>query len=141
MASKKLGQLIREARTGAGFTQEQLAKKISGLSALDISKAERGQKDLTQAQLKAIAKATGVTQSSMLNAAKTSSGKTTSSSKTSSGSTMKVTATEKKFLEAYRKADADARKTALSILKGETTSTQQMIGDLLENAVEMVAKK
>lgn len=141
MASKKLGQLIREARTGAGFTQEQLAKKISGLSALDISKAERGQKDLTQAQLKAIAKATGVTQSSMLNAAKTSSGKTTSSSKTSSGSTMKVTATEKKFLEAYRKADADARKTALSILKGETTSTQQMIGDLLENAVEMLAKK
>lgn len=141
MASKKLGQLIREARTGAGFTQEQLAKKISGLSALDISKAERGQKDLTQAQLKAIAKATGVTQTSLLEAAKTSSGKKTSSSKTSSGSTMKVTATEKKFLEAYRKADSDARKTALSILKGETTSTQQMIGDLLENAVEMLAKK
>ena len=139
MASKKLGQLIREARTGAGFTQEQLAKKISGLSALDISKAERGQKDLTQAQLKAIAKATGVTQTSLLEAAKTSTGKKTTSK--SSGSTMKVTATEKKFLEAYRKADADARKTALSILKGETTSTQEMLGDLLENAVEMLAKK
>ena len=141
MASTNLGQLIREARTGAGFTQEQLAKKISGLSALDISKAERGQKDLTQAQLKAIAKATGVTQTSLLEAAKSSSGKKTSSSKTSSGSTMKVTATEKKFLEAYRKADSDARKAALSILKGETTSTQEMLGNLLENAVEMLGKK
>lgn len=140
MASKKLGQLIREARTGAGLTQEQLAKKISGLSALDISKAERGQKDLTQAQLKAIAKATGVTQASLLNAAKTGSGKTSSSAK-SSGSSVKVTATEKKFLDAYRKADADARKAALSILKGETTSTQEMIGDLLENAMEMLGKK
>lgn len=142
MASNKLGQLIKEARTDAGLTQEQLAKKISGLSAQDISKAERGQKDLTQAQLKAIAKATGVTQASLLNAAKSSSSTTSSSSKTSSsGSTMKVTATEKKFLEAYRNADSDARKTALSILKGETTTAQQMIGDLLENAVEMLTKK
>lgn len=140
MASKKLGNLIREARTGAGLTQEQLAKKIAGLSALDISKAERGQKDLTQAQLKAIAKATGVTQTSLLEAAKTSTGKKTSSTK-SSGSTVKVTATEKKFLDAYRKADAEARKTALSILKGETTTTQDMIGDLLENAMEMLTKK
>ena len=140
MASKKLGNLIREARTGAGLTQEQLAKKIAGISALDISKAERGQKDLTQAQLKAIAKATGVTQTSLLEAAKTSTGKKTSSTK-SSGSTVKVTATEKKFLDAYRKADAEARKTALSILKGETTTTQDMIGDLLENAMEMLTKK
>ncbi len=141
MASNKLGQLIKEARTDAGLTQEQLAKKISGLSAQDISKAERGQKDLTQAQLKAIAKATGVTQASLLNAAKSSSGTTSSSKTSSSGSTMKVTATEKKFLEAYRNADSDARKTALSILKGETTTAQQMIGDLLENAVEMLTKK
>ena len=70
MASKKLGNLIKEARTGAGLTQEQLARKISGLSASDISAAERHQKDLTQEQLKKIAKATGVTQASLLNAAK-----------------------------------------------------------------------
>ena len=137
MATKKLGNLIREARTGAGLTQEQLAKKITGLSALDISKAERGQKDLTQAQLKAIAKATGVTQSSLLDAAKTSTGSKTSSS---AGSTVKVTAAEKKMLDAYRKADADTKKRALSILKGETTTTQDIIGDLLENAVEMLTK-
>ena len=70
MASKKVGTLIKEARTEAGLTQEQLARKISGLSAADISAAERHQKDLTQEQLKRIAKETGVTQASLLNAAK-----------------------------------------------------------------------
>ena len=64
MASKKVGTLIKEARTEAGLTQEQLARKIAGLSASDISAAERHQKTLTQEQLKAIAKATGVTQAS-----------------------------------------------------------------------------
>ena len=52
MASKKLGNLIKEARTGAGLTQEQLARRIAGVSASDISQAERGLKDLTQEQLK-----------------------------------------------------------------------------------------
>ena len=137
MATKKLGNLIREARTGAGLTQEQLAKKVTGISALDISKAERGQKDLTQAQLKAIAKATGVTQSSLLEAAKTSSTTKTSSA----GSTVKVTAAEKKMLDAYRKADADTKKAALSLLKGEITNTQAIIGELLGNAVELLGKK
>lgn len=52
MASKKLGNLIKEARTEAGLTQEQLARRIAGVSASDISQAERGLKDLTQEQLK-----------------------------------------------------------------------------------------
>ena len=39
MASKKVGTLIKEARTEAGLTQEQLARRISGLSAGDISLA------------------------------------------------------------------------------------------------------
>ena len=56
----KVGKLIKEARVGADLTQEKLARKISGLSANDISLAERGEKELTQAQLKAIAKACGV---------------------------------------------------------------------------------
>ena len=136
MATKKLGNLIREARTGAGLTQEQLAKKVTGISALDISKAERGQKDLTQAQLKAIAKATGVTQTSLLEAAKTS----TTTKTSSAGSTVKVTAAEKKMLDAYRKADADTKKAALSLLKGEITNTQAIIGELLGNAVELLSK-
>ena len=56
--ANKVGPLIKEARTGAKLTQEQLAKKIAGLTAADISKAERGEIELSQAQLKAIAKAT-----------------------------------------------------------------------------------
>jgi phosphoribosylaminoimidazolecarboxamide formyltransferase/IMP cyclohydrolase len=41
MAVKKVGDLIREARTGAGLTQEALAKKVTGLSASDLGRAER----------------------------------------------------------------------------------------------------
>ena len=66
MASKKVGTLIKEARTEAGLTQEQLARRIAGLSANDISLAERHQKDLTQDQLRQIAKITGETQTSLL---------------------------------------------------------------------------
>ena len=69
MASKKLGNLIKEARTEAGLTQEQLARRISGLSASDISEAERGLKDLTQEQLKRIAKETGYKKGELYKAA------------------------------------------------------------------------
>ena len=139
--ANKTGALIREARNGAGLTQEQLAKKIEGLTASDISKAERGEKELSQATLKQIAKATGVTQASLLNAAKedaagktggssaktSSSGKTSSTGKTGASANKKketasepnLTAAEKKLLEAYRAAGADAKKNALKILKGE----------------------
>ena len=122
--AKKVGTLIKEARTEAGLTQEQLARKIKGVSASDISKAERGELELTQAVLKEIAKATGVTQKSLLDAAKgssSSSKKKTSSSSSSSASkkSMQVTATEKKLVELYREADSDTRKTALAVLKGE----------------------
>ena len=41
---KKIGELIKEARTNAKLTQEQLAQKVDGVSASDISKAERGER-------------------------------------------------------------------------------------------------
>ena len=126
MATKKVGDLIKEARTNAGLTQAELAKKVDGVTASDISKAERGEKELTQAALKQIAKATGVTQSSLLNAPKGASGKSGKSSsggKTgSSGKTSeeyKLTAAEKKLIDLYREADADTKKAAVSLLKGE----------------------
>lgn len=153
--AKKVGTLIKEARTEAGLTQEQLARKVKGVSASDISKAERGELDLTQAALKEIAKATGVTQASLINAAKgssskktssakktsSSSSKKTSSSSSSSKTSMKVSSTEKKLVELYREADSDTKKAAMSLLKGETTSTQDMLTSLLENAVEMLGGK
>lgn len=128
MASKKVGTLIKEARTEAGLTQEQLARRISGLSAADISAAERHQKNLTQEQLKQIAKITGVTQASLLNAAKGSSSKNTSSSKTS----MQVTATEKRFVQLYRDADSDTKKKVMNLLKGNSS----LAGDLLEDLLD-----
>lgn len=137
MASKKVGTLIKEARTGAGLTQEQLARKISGLSAADISAAERHQKDLTQEQLKKIAKATGVTQASLLNAAKGTSGKKTSSSKTS----MQVTATEKKLVQLYRDADSDTKKKALALLKGENTLKEDLFEGLLDTVQDLITGK
>ena len=163
--AKKVGALIKEARTAAGMTQEQLAKKIKGVSAADISKAERGELDFPQSVLKEIAKATGVTQSSLVNAAKaesgnssskktsssktstaktssktsskisssktssakTSSSKTSSSKSSSTGSSMKVTAAEKKIVEAYRGAGSDAKKIALKILKGENLELAEVL--------------
>ena len=137
---KKVGQLIKSARTGADMTQEQLARRISGLSANDISLAERGEKDLTQEQLKKIATITGVTQASLINAAKeekSSAKKTTTAKKTTAAqtpananSTMKVTSTERKLVEAYRLADADTKKRAMNLLKGKD---EGMLGSLLNS--------
>lgn len=145
--AKKVGTLIKEARTAAGLSQEQLARKIKGLSAGELARAESGESDLTQALLKEIAKATGVTQSSLLNAARDAAGKKTASSaktatakkatttakkastakKTASKDAETLTAAEKKLLEAYRAASSDAKKNALKILKGEDLDMAEII--------------
>ena len=84
---KQTGELIKQARTAAGLTQEQLAKKV-GLSTADLRKAEHGELELTQTVLRQIARATGVTQASLLNAEKAASKKAPAKAPTSSaGST------------------------------------------------------
>ena len=134
--AKKVGTLIKEARTASGLTQEQLAKKVAGVSASDISKAERGEKDLTQEQLKAIAKATGVTQKSLLDAAKGGSSSSSSSSSSSkSGSSMKLSAEEKKLVEAYRKADKDTKEKVLKLLGESDSDSDNPLGSLLNSDV------
>ena len=137
MASKKVGTLIKEARLEAGLTQEQLARRIAGLSASDISAAERHQKNLTQDQLKQIAKITGVTQASLLNAARGSSSKKSTASKSS----MQVTAAEKKLVELYRKADSATKKEALKVLKGGDSLTDDILETLLDSALDMFTGK
>ena len=140
--ANKVGNLIKEARTGAGMTQEALARKVDGVTASDIGKAERGEKELTQAALKQIAKATGITQSSLLEAAKSSSGKKASTAKKASSTakkttstakktSMQLTAAEKKLVELYRDADTDTRKAAVSLLKGEQQDPADILGSLL----------
>ena len=137
MAAKKVGTLIKEARTEAGLTQEQLARRIAGLSAADISLAERHQKDLTQDQLKQIAKITGFTQASLLNAAKGSSAKKTTANKSS----MQVTAAERRLVELYRKASTDERKDALKALKGESSLADDILDSLLDSVQDMLSGK
>ena len=149
--AKKLGTLIKEARTQAGMTQEALAKKVKGVSAHDISLAERGEKELTQAALKEIARATGVTQKSLLDAVKTAGStkktSTGSTKKTSTGSTKKPSVTafqlkaeEKKLIQAYREADEKTQMAVrMLLLKSEGLSSASSLaahtagglGDLL----------
>lgn len=156
MAKKKTGDLIKDARTKSGLTQEALSKKVTGVTAADISKAERGELQLTQAQLKEIAKATGVTQKSLLDSvsssnaktssAKASSAKTSSAGKaevsgtgkkTSSGKTsstdLKLTETEKKLIKLYRAADAQAKKEAMAVLEEKKSDLGNMVSSLLNN--------
>ena len=137
MASKKVGTLIKEARTEAGLTQEQLARRISGLSANDISLAERHQKNLTQEQLKQIAKITGVTQASLLSAAKGSSAKKTSGTKSS----MQVTAAERRLVELYREADTETRKDALKVLRGQDSLAEDILESLMDSVQDMLSGK
>ena len=121
MAAKKVGELIKEARTNAGLSQEALAKLIDGLSATDIGKAERGEKELTQAALKAIAKATGVTQKSLLEAPKggASAAKKTETAKKTD--TAKKTETAKKPAAAKKTTAAKKTDTAK---KASTTAVE-----------------
>lgn len=167
--ANKVGPLIKEARTKAGLSQESLARKVDGLSASDLGKAERGEKELTQSVLKLIAKATGVTQSSLIEAAKastystgtkktataakkttaaakkttTAAKKTTTAStaKKSSAKSMELTAAEKKLVELYRAADTDTRKNAVAVLKGEASVGSDLLNSLLGGAMDLLSKK
>ena len=155
------GTLIKEARTGAKLTQTQLAEQLDGVSANDISKAERGDKELPQSVLKQIAKITGVTQASLVNAAKAeaagekpaaakaaakkeSSSKTASkpdaktASKTEAKNSFELTAAEKKLVELYRAADSETKKAAVAVLKNEKPQTDDILGTLLGGAMEML---
>ena len=138
---RKVGVLIKSARLDKGLTQEQLARKVKNCSASDIGKAERGEKELTTEQLKQIAKATGVTQKSLLDAAKGSSASSGSAKPPANALTvsMKVTATEKKLIEAYRKADSQTKKDAMSLLKGEGAGA--LAGNLIGNVIGAITGK
>ena len=149
--SKKLGNLIKEARTAKGLTQAALAEKVVGITASDVSKIERGEKEPEQEVIKSIAKVLGVTQKSLLEAAsgagKTAAGKAGTSAKTgktaakkpaagktsaakAAPETFKLSATEKKLVQLYRKADAGTKKAAINLLEGDSSAVE-LLGALL----------
>ena len=155
--ANKVGPLIKEARTAAKLSQESLARQIDGVTAADIGKAERGEKELSQSVLRQIAKLTGVTQASLINAAKESTyaaakttaaktaaaKKTTAAKKTAaaSKSASDLTAAEKKLVELYRAADAETKKKAVAVLKGESTGMDDILNNLLGSAMDIFGKK
>ena len=100
--SKQTGALIKEARTAAGLSQKALAEKVEGLSASTLGKAERGDKELTPQQLKAIAEATGVAPETLMAEAPEIK-----------------TLTDEEILELYKSADPETKNAAVSMLKGE----------------------
>ena len=145
MNQQKTGEFLKYLRKEKGLTQEQLARKIAGLSANDISEAERGLKDLTQEQLKQIAKITGVTQASLINAAKGSSAKKTSSTGSSSSSSSKtsymVTAEEKKLIQLYRKADTATKSGVMNLLKVKESATEMILEGLMDHVQDLFSGK
>lgn len=159
-----VGALIKEARGKAKLSQEALAGQIEGLSVADLGKAERGEKELSQGVLRQIAKLTGVTQASLVNAAKestygpakkaaaASTKKTTAAAKKTTAAAKKPAATagknavelttaEKKLIELYRAADSDTKKKAVAVLKGEQTDTGDILTSLIGTAMDMFGKK
>lgn len=152
--SKKLGNLIKEARTAKGLSQAALAEKVDGITASDVSKIERGEKEPAQDAIKQIAKVLGVTQKSLLDAA-TGAGKTTAARKTTTTSktgtaakktstakktttakaaaeALTLTATEKKLVQLYRKADTKTKKAAVNLLEGDSNAIE-LIGALMSS--------
>ena len=148
--SKKLGKMIKDARMDRGLSQAALAES-AGVSASEIGKIERGEKEPSQDVLKKMAKPLGFTQKALLEAAsgsgtgtagkssaagKTSSsgktsgtGKTTSPSKTEAG-VGTLTSTEKKLVRLYRKADSNTKKAAMNLLSGEG-NVAEILGSLV----------
>lgn len=125
-----VGPLIKEARSKAKLSQEALASQIDGLSSSDLGKAERGEKELSQSVLRQIAKLTGVTQSSLINAAKEST-YGTAAKKTSSAAAAKKTtaATTAKKTSTTAKTTTTAKKT----------STTKKTSSASKNAIELTA--
>lgn len=56
---------------------------------------------------------------------------------TSTGTSVKVSATEKKLIELYRAADADTKKAAMALLKGEKSQLGGVLDEILKNKTIM----
>jgi transcriptional regulator with XRE-family HTH domain len=118
--SREIGARIRAARKAAGLSQEKLAKSVEGLSASALGKAERGEKALSSEQLEAVARALGVPPETLLENAEAED-VAASSPAGESAAPMTLTPEEQELLAAYREANAETKKVAVSALKGENS--------------------
>ena len=101
-----------------------------------------------------------MTQASLVNAAKESTYSSASAAKKTGGTAaakkesaaaakktaagknaLELTAAEKKLVELYRAADAETKKKALAVLKGEQTDAADLLSSLLGNAFDNILGK
>ena len=59
---------------------------------------------------------------------------------TAAKSSMQVTATEKKLVELYRKADADKKKEVMKLLKGTSDEANEVLTSLLSSVMSSLGK-
>lgn len=90
------GSRIKEARVAAGLSQKALAEAVEGVTATDISKAERGIKELSPEQLASIKKVLKMDEEAQA----------------------PLTDAEKELLELYRSADDGRQQIVMFMLQG-----------------------
>ena len=117
------------------MSQADLAKAVDGVTASNISKAERGIEELTPEQLKAVADAIGVAPESLLDAAAADAPSSEEASpdareEAAPDAPVSLTAEEKELLELYKTASAGSRKAALFVLKSERQLIQKLMSAL-----------
>ena len=108
--SAEIGMKIKEARTAAGMSQAKLAEAVEGVTASGISKAERGLKELTPEQLRAIAEATGVAPETFMAADPVEAAEEIA---------VEVSEEEKELIDSFKAADAETQDAVVSVLKNE----------------------
>ena len=135
---------IKEARNAAGMSQKELAAAVPGVSASDISKAERGLIELSPEKLRAIADAT---------AAKPNAAETVQASAEKEAPaelqqndpketpqnaqiTVVLNAAEKELLDLYKASDPITQTIIFYVLKRKKPQMQEvmaLLGGLLTN--------
>ena len=94
------------------------------------SSTTQSYKSSTQTAAKTSSSSAKTNQTGSYNAQAQKTSSTTSSKKTSSSDTLTLTATEKKLVQLYRKADSSTKKAAMNLLKGENNALE-LIGSML----------
>ena len=135
---------IKEARNAAGMSQKELAAAVPGVSATDISKAERGLIELSPEQLQAIAAATGA-RPNAAEAVQAPAEKETPADlqkndikETPSNAqiTVVLNAAEKELLDLYTASDPITQMLIFYVLKRKKPQMQEvmaLLGGLLTN--------
>ena len=123
-------QIMANIKTKAD-AEKKLTKSTKTSTATE-KKSTKSAKTSTKSKKASTSKKTTSTGSSVKK--KASSSESSAKKKASSSeSSVKLTTTEKKLLELYRAADADTKKAAMALLKGEKTQLGSILDSILEN--------